>query len=125
MFSRCIAILVCSMLPMFAATMPFGPAMTANLMVAGTLATLLSVGALIDNRFRFGVALIGGWVALSPFLLWSTLIEEVVAVSSGVAMFVFMVGPFSEAPRVSVAHALPIKPLVPETRPVVVTARAA
>jgi hypothetical protein len=102
---------------MFAATMPLGTAHTVNLMVFGTLATLLSFGALVDNRFRFGVALIGGWLALSPFVFWSTLLEEVVAVSSGVAMFVFMAGPFSEVPRVSVARAPALAPNVPEAEP--------
>jgi hypothetical protein len=114
MFSRCIAILVCSMLPMFAATLPIGPAHTANLMVSGIVATLLCFGALVDNRFRFGVAIVGGWVALSPFVIWSTLLEQVIAVSSGVAMFVFMAGPFSESPTVTYNQTLAFKPVMPE-----------
>jgi hypothetical protein len=110
---------------MFAATLPLSTPHMVNLMAAGILATLLSFGSLIDNRFRYGVALIGGWVALSPFVMWSTLIEGVVAVSSGVAMFVFMMGPFSEAPRVSFSRALAVAPLVPREEPGPELARAA
>ena len=114
MFSRCIAILVCSMLPMFAATLPLGQTQAANLMVSGIVATLLSFGALIDNRFRFGVSLLGGWVALSPFVFTTTMIGEVFAVSSGVAMFVFMMGPFSEPPRVYLTRPLAVRQVAPE-----------
>ena len=117
MFSRCIAILVSAMLPMFAATLPLSPAHSANLMVSGIVATLLCFGALSDNRFRIGVALVGGWVAMSPYVFWSTLLEQVVAVSSGVAMFMFMVGPFSEAPRVSFSRVIELKPAVPASQP--------
>jgi len=99
---------------MFAATLPLGQTQAANLMVSGIVATLLSFGALIDNRFRFGVSLLGGWVALSPFVFTTTMIGEVFAVSSGVAMFVFMMGPFSEPPRVYFTRPLAVRQVAPE-----------
>ena len=48
-------------------------------------------------------------MALSPFIFTSTLIEEVLTVSWGVTIFVCMIGPFSEAPRVEIVG-------VPQTR---------
>jgi len=75
---------------------PMGPAHTANAFIAGALALLFALGALADERARLGLALVGGWVALSPFIFWSTLAEQVVTVSWGVTTFVAAVGPLSE-----------------------------
>ena len=57
-------------------------------LIAGIAATVLSGFSLVDQRARFGVALVGAYVALSPFLLSSTLLEKVVTVTWGVARFV-------------------------------------
>lgn len=109
MFSRSLGILIGAWLPMLAAMLPIGPVHTANAMIAGVLATVLSLAALADDRARVGTAVVGAWVALSPFIFTSTLIEEVLTVSWGVTIFVCMIGPFSAAPRVELARA-------PETR---------
>jgi hypothetical protein len=105
MLSRSVAILIGAWLPMLGVVLPLGPVHTANALIAGIAATLLSVAALSDNRARIATAVIGGWVALSPFIFDSTLIEEVLTVSWGVTMFVCMIGPFSQAPRVEVVGA--------------------
>lgn len=101
MFSRSIAVMLTTFLPTLAVILPLGSVHTANNIVAGVLATLLAGLSLVDNRFRYAVATIGGYVALSPFLYWSTLTEKVLAVSWGVTVFFAMIGPFSEAPRVT------------------------
>jgi hypothetical protein len=108
MLSRSISILLSAWLPMLAAILPIGPVHFWNAIIFGTLATLLSFAALSDNRARVGMAIVGAWVALSPFIFDSTLIEEVLTVSWGVITFVHLIGPFSEAPRVTVTR-------VPET----------
>jgi hypothetical protein len=93
---------------MLAAILPIGPVHFWNALICGTIATLLSFAALADDRARVGMAIVGGWVALSPFIFDSTLIEEVLTVSWGVLTFVHLIGPFSDAPRVTVTG-------VPET----------
>ena len=98
MLSRSVAILIGAWLPMLAGVLPLGPTHTANAIVAGTLATLFSLAALSDNRFRIATAVVGGWVALAPFVFDSTLLEKVLTVSWGVTMFVCMIGPFSDKP---------------------------
>ncbi len=98
MFSRCVAILIGAWLPMLAGILPLGPTHTANAIVAGTLATLLSLASLSDNRFRIATAVVGAWVALAPFVFDSTLLEKVLTVSWGVTMFTCMIGPFSDKP---------------------------
>jgi hypothetical protein len=98
MFSRCVAILIATWFPMLAVILPLGPAHTANTIVAGTVATLLSLASLSDNRARVVTAVVGGWVALAPFVFSSTLVEKMLTVSWGVTMFVCMIGPFSDKP---------------------------
>ena len=105
MFSRSVGILIGAWLPMLAVTLPIGPVHTANALIAGILATVLSLAALADDRARIGTAVVGAWVALSPFVFTSTLIEEVLTVSWGVTIFVCMIGPFSEAPHVEIVGA--------------------
>jgi hypothetical protein len=83
---------------MLAGILPLGPTHTANAIVAGTLATMFSLASLSDNRFRIATAVVGGWVALAPFLFDSTLVEKVLTVSWGVTMFSCMIGPFSDKP---------------------------
>ena len=98
MLSRCVAILIGTWLPMLAVILPLGPTHTINAIFAGTLATLFSLASLADNRFRVATAVVGGWVALAPFVFDSTLVEKVLTVSWGVTMFVCMIGPFSDKP---------------------------
>ena len=95
MFARCIGIMFSSWLPLLGMALPFGPAHRVNAIVAGLLAMLLSFGALSSERMRIGAALVGGWVALSSIVLWSSRLEATVTVVWGVVMFFFMVGPFS------------------------------
>jgi hypothetical protein len=78
---------------------------TANALIAGILATALSLAALADDRARIGTAVVGAWVALSPFVFTSTLLEEVLTVSWGVTIIVCMIGPFSAAPHVEIVGA--------------------
>ena len=101
MFSRSIGVLLTTFLPTLAVILPLGSVHTTSNLVAGILASLLAGLSLVDNRFRFAVATIGFYVALSPFLFWSTLTEKVLAVSWGVTTFTAMIGPFSEAPRIT------------------------
>lgn len=108
MLSRSISILISAWLPMLAAVLPIGPVHLTNALISGTVATLLSFAALSDNRARIAMAVVGGWVALSPFIFDSTLTEQVLTVSWGVLTFVHLIGPFSDAPRVTVSR-------VPET----------
>jgi hypothetical protein len=101
MFSRSVSILISAWLPMLGVILPLGPVHTANALIAGSLATLLSFAALVDNRARIGTAVVGAWVALSPFIIFdSTMIEKVLTVSWGVTIFVHLIGPFSDPPRV-------------------------
>jgi len=104
MLSRSISILIGAWLPMLAAVLPIGPLHLWNALICGTIATLLSFAALSDDRARIGMAIVGAWVALSAFIFRSTLIEQVLAVSWGVATFVHLIGPFSDAPRVTVVR---------------------
>ena len=106
MLSRSLGIVIGVWLPMLAVTLPIGPVHTANALIAGILATLLSLAALADDRARIATAVVGAWVALSPFIFTSTLIEEVLTVSWGVTIFFCMVGPFSAAPRVEIVRVL-------------------
>ena len=50
MFSRSVGILIGAWLPMLAVTLPIGPVHTANALIAGILATVLSLAALADDR---------------------------------------------------------------------------
>ena len=117
MFSRCVAILIGAWLPMLAGILPLGPTHTANAIVAGTLATMLSLASLSDNRFRIATAVVGAWVALAPFVFDSTLVEKVLTVSWGVTMFVCMIGPFSDKPVTIPARAPEVKVPVFEAEP--------
>jgi hypothetical protein len=117
MFSRSVAILIGAWLPMLAGILPLGPTHTANAIVAGTLATLFSLASLSDNRFRTATAVVGAWVALSPFLFDSTLVEKVLTVSWGVTMFTCMIGPFSDKPVTIPARAPEAKVPVVEAEP--------
>ena len=117
MFSRCVAILIGTWLPMLAVILPLGPTHTVNAIFAGTLATLLSLASLADNRFRIATAVVGGWVALAPFVFDSTLVEKVLTVSWGVTMFTCMIGPFSDKPVTIPARAPEAKAPVVETEP--------
>jgi hypothetical protein len=100
MLSRCFAILVAPLLAFAPLVLPIGPTHATNAVIAGTLALLLSALSLTFDRARVATAIVGGWVALTAFIFQSTLLEEVVTVSWGVTKFVFMAGPFSDAPRV-------------------------
>ena len=105
MLSRSVSILISAWLVMAAGILPLSSVHMVNAIVAGTLATLLSFAALADDRARIGVAVVGGWVALSPFIFDSTMLEKVLTVSWGVVTFVHMIGPFSDPPRVQVVGA--------------------
>jgi hypothetical protein len=115
MLSRSIGILIGVWLPMLAVSLPIGPVHTANALIAGILATVLSLAALADDRARIATAVVGAWVALSPFVFTSTLIEEVLTVSWGMTIFFCMIGPFSAAPSAEIARVAPTRiPLVDE-----------
>ena len=105
MLSRSVAILIGAWFPMLAVILPLGPVHTVNAIVAGIAATLLSFAALSDNRARVAAAVVGGWVALSPFIFDSTMLEKVLTVSWGVTIFVCMIGPFSDSPHAEVVRA--------------------
>jgi len=118
MLSRCLALMIVPVLPFVPAVAPIGPAHAVNMIVAGTLASLLALGALVDDRARLGVAVVGAWVALMPFLLIdSTLLEEVISVSWGVATFALIAGPFSSPPRVARVPAAAAETAAPTVEP--------
>jgi len=101
MLSRMLAIVFSSWLPVLGVILPVSAAHRTNALVAGIAATVLSALSLVDRRARYGAALVAAWVALVPFLiLESTLLEKVLAVSWGVTMFTWLIGPFSESPHV-------------------------
>lgn len=110
MFSRALAILIAPCLPTAALILSLGPAHTANDLIAGSVAVILSAFALVSRRASVAVAVVGGWVALTGFIFPSTLLEKVVAVSWGVTMFTCVAGPFSESPHVDRIAALPAMP---------------
>jgi len=117
MFSRCVAILIGTWLPMLAVILPLGPTHTVNAIVAGTLAAAFSLASLSDNRFRVATAVVGAWVALAPFIFDSTLVEKVLTVSWGVTMFTCMIGPFSDKPVTIPARVPEAKAPVGEVEP--------
>ena len=110
MFSRSLAILIAPLLPTAALILSLGPAHTANDLIAGTAAVILSAFALVSRRVSFAVGIVAAWVALTAFIFPSTFIEQVLATSWGVAMFTCVAGPFSEAPRVDRVASLPVTP---------------
>ncbi len=110
MLSRSLGLLFIPILPFVPLVAPFGSAHAANAVIAGVVASVLAVFSLVDNRARVAAAVVGGWVALSPFIFDATLLEEVVTVSWGVSTFVLMIGPFSEQPRVMVVATVPVEP---------------
>jgi hypothetical protein len=107
MLSRAFAIIVSSWLLCFALILPLGHFHTVNALVAGGLATVLAALSMVDDRARIGASIVGAWVAFTPFIVRSTFIEIVLAVCWGVAMFVHLIGPFSEAPRVTWVRVAP------------------
>ena len=111
MLTRCLALLFVPILPFVPLMVPLSPAHATSAVIAGIVATLLVAFALIDDRARWAIAAVGGWVALSPFIFRSTLTEQVITVCWGVSTFVFMAGPFSARPRSIFVAAAPQKPL--------------
>jgi hypothetical protein len=95
MFARSIAILFSSWLPLLGMALPFGTAHRMNALVSGFAAMALSFGALSDERFRIGAAVVGAWLALSSIVFWSSHLEATVMVVWGVVIFFGMIGPFS------------------------------
>jgi hypothetical protein len=115
MLSRSIAIVLASFLPTAALILPLSPAHRISALIAGTLATVLAGFSMAYDRARMGAVLIGGWVALTPFIFSSTLLEQVVTVCWGTMMFVSLAGPFSQTPRRTwIAAAQPAKGSVEE-----------
>ncbi|HXU63778.1 MAG TPA: hypothetical protein VN962_18900 [Polyangia bacterium] len=108
MLTRCLGILLAPCLPIAALIFPLGTAHRTSALVCGALATAFSALALSDDRGRLGAAIMGGWAALSALIFPSTFLESTLALSWGVLMFSWLVGPFSVAPQViRVAAAAP------------------
>jgi hypothetical protein len=109
-----IAIVIASWLPTLGVILPVSSAYATNALVAGTLATLLAGFALVDDRARYGAAVLGAWSAFMPFIVVGTLLDIVLNLSWGVAMFTYLVGPFSAAPTVTFTKPLPVRTKEPE-----------
>ena len=116
MLSRSIGIIIVTWLPCLALMLPLSPFHTANFIVSGLLATALAMFSMASDRARLGAAVIGAWVAFTPFVFRSTLTELVVAVCWGVTMFVSIGGPFSESPAVTRGPAVQRPSAPAETR---------
>ena len=95
MVSRFLGILIAPWLLCVALVLPIGPAHALNAAVVGPLALVFSAFCWVDDRARFGAAILGAWVALTAFIFRSNLLEQVAVVPWGVAMFSLMAGPFS------------------------------
>jgi hypothetical protein len=95
MSSRMIAALISTVLPTLAAVLPMSSFHFANALVCGILATVLAGFSEVDNRARYGAAVIGAWVGLVPLFVDSTLVETALAGSWGVGMVTMLIGPFS------------------------------
>jgi len=104
MFSRGIGILVSMLLPFLAMVLPFGHLEKMNALVCGGLALVLSFGALSWDWCRLGAAAVGVWLAASALFFVPTFVEGATTVTSGIALFFFLAGPFSARPRVIRAH---------------------
>ena len=98
MLSRVLGVFIATWLPALVLILPIGRFHTVNAVVAGVAASVLVAFSLVSDRARIAAALIGAWVAFTPFVFRSTLIEQVLAVSWGVTMFASLTGPFSQAP---------------------------
>ena len=60
MLSRCLALLFIPILPFVPLMAPLGHAHATNALAAGIVATALALFALVDDRARFGAAIVGG-----------------------------------------------------------------
>jgi hypothetical protein len=107
MLSRILGVLIATWLPTFALILPLGRFHTADALVAGLAASVLAAFSLVSDRARVAAAMIGAWVAFTPFVFRSTLMELTLAVSWGVTLFVTLTGPFSRAPDRLVVRRLP------------------
>jgi hypothetical protein len=96
--SRVLGIVIATWLPTLALMLPIGRFHTANALVAGLAASVLVAFSLVSDRARVAAAVIGAWVAFTPFVFSSTLIELTLAGCWGVTMFASLTGPFSQAP---------------------------
>jgi hypothetical protein len=88
-WSLCLAVLTCAWVAMsaFLWTHPPGAALVA--VAAAGLAALCALGAIIEPRVRFGVALVGAALALSVFWFWPDFTTAACHVASGVALVFF------------------------------------
>ncbi|HVZ72886.1 MAG TPA: hypothetical protein VHJ20_10970 [Polyangia bacterium] len=101
MFSRMIAIVISSWLAVSGVILPMSPFYRANAIVVGVLAAVLSGFALVDDRARFGTALLGAWTAFAAVFGGATVLDLVVSVCWGVTTFTALLSPFSSPPQVT------------------------
>jgi hypothetical protein len=101
MLSRIFAVVISSWLPALGVVLPVSALYEANALVVGILATVLSGFALVDERARKGAALLGAWAAFMPLFVDGSLVEKCLNITWGVAVFTFLIGPFSESPASS------------------------
>jgi hypothetical protein len=73
MLSRSLGIIIATWLPCLALMLPLSPFHTGNFIVSGLAATALAMFSMGSDRARLGVAVIGVWVAFTPFVFRSTL----------------------------------------------------
>jgi hypothetical protein len=106
MLSRVLGLFIATWLPTLALILPMGRFHQANALAAGLAASVLAAFSLVSDRARVGAALIGAWVAFTPFVFRSTLMELTLAVSWGVTMFASLTGPFSQTPERFVVNRL-------------------
>jgi hypothetical protein len=99
MLSRSIGCLTAVWLPCLALVLPFSRFHAVNAIVAGTVATILAAFAIVSDRARLGAAIVGLWVAFTPLVVQSSLLELVLCGCWGVTLYVSLVGPFSSAPQ--------------------------
>jgi hypothetical protein len=109
MSTRMLAALVSSWLPTLGVILPMSGAYRLNALIAGTLATVLAAFSVVDDRARYGAAALAAWTGLMFLVVDATIIELAVNGGWAVAMFTWLLGPFSASPAVTWVRPEPVR----------------
>lgn len=123
MSTRMLAALVSSWLPTLGVILPMSAAYRVNALVVGILATVLAAFSVVDDRARYGAAALAAWTGLMFLVVDATIVEMALNGAWAVAMFTWLIGPFSASPAVTWVRPAPVQ--VVEPRPYEPVERAA